>query len=52
MEFSEFSEFGVRGFGRRAWGFDCRIQGLESKTNLENIQATLWKIQRLGKGNI
>ena len=25
MEFSEFSEFGVWGFGLRVWGFDYRM---------------------------
>ena len=33
MEFSEFSEFGVWGFGLRVEGFEYRIQGLGTKTN-------------------
>ena len=33
MECSEFSEFGVWGFGHRVECFDYRIPVLESKTN-------------------
>ena len=37
MELSEFSEFGIWGFGLRLEGFDYRIQALESKANKSKI---------------
>ena len=37
MEFSEFSEFGVWGFGLRVRAFEYRIPGFESKATTSTM---------------